>query len=243
MLSYTTCPDTIRKSRLSRQSRGFAGKTLLQTLFFFLLVTQICFAQWVPTNGPGSAQMEKISALKDQSVSHLPVTDTNVFTNTPFPFRTDQLTRDGLRSGTPPIRKAMSPQSQIYVIDSAIVRATWDTTRTLFSFNACGKWTFQLSQKLVGDLWKDGALQTTTYDTNNNVLTDASEFWSNNQWVKNLRNTYTYDAIGNNISCLIEWGYLNEWMISQRETYTYDENRNRLTELSELYQGSLWVNC
>jgi hypothetical protein len=29
-----------------------AGKTLLQTLFFFLLVTQICFAQWVQTNGP-----------------------------------------------------------------------------------------------------------------------------------------------------------------------------------------------
>ena len=27
-------------------------KTFLQTLFFFLLVTQICFAQWVQTNGP-----------------------------------------------------------------------------------------------------------------------------------------------------------------------------------------------
>ncbi len=30
----------------STKSRN-VGKTLLQTLFFFLLVTQICFAQWV----------------------------------------------------------------------------------------------------------------------------------------------------------------------------------------------------
>jgi hypothetical protein len=39
MLSSTACPDYSGKSRLS-------GKTLLLTLFFFLLVTQLCFAQW-----------------------------------------------------------------------------------------------------------------------------------------------------------------------------------------------------
>jgi tetratricopeptide (TPR) repeat protein len=33
------------KSRLSAAKTGNAGKTFLQTLFFFLLVTQICFAQ------------------------------------------------------------------------------------------------------------------------------------------------------------------------------------------------------
>ena len=27
-------------------------KRILQTLFFFLLVTQICFAQWIQVNGP-----------------------------------------------------------------------------------------------------------------------------------------------------------------------------------------------
>jgi len=43
MLSFT-------KSRPSANKAGFAGKTLLQTLFFFLLVTQFCFAQWYPQN-------------------------------------------------------------------------------------------------------------------------------------------------------------------------------------------------
>ena len=40
------------KSRLSVAKAGFTGKTFTQTLFFFLLVTQICFAQWVQTSGP-----------------------------------------------------------------------------------------------------------------------------------------------------------------------------------------------
>ena len=39
MLSLTACPDYSGKSRT-------AGKTLLQTLFFFLIAMQICFAQW-----------------------------------------------------------------------------------------------------------------------------------------------------------------------------------------------------
>ncbi|NTW44778.1 MAG: T9SS type A sorting domain-containing protein [Anaerolineaceae bacterium] len=34
-----------------------AGKTLLQISFFFLLLTQICFAQWVQTNGPAFFQV------------------------------------------------------------------------------------------------------------------------------------------------------------------------------------------
>lgn len=43
MLSKTTCPDTIGKSR-------YAGKQSLQIFFFFFLVTQFYFAQWVFQN-------------------------------------------------------------------------------------------------------------------------------------------------------------------------------------------------
>ena len=43
MLSYTACPDNSGKSRLD-------GKTFIQILFFFLIVTQICFAQWYHQN-------------------------------------------------------------------------------------------------------------------------------------------------------------------------------------------------
>ncbi|MBE0570942.1 MAG: T9SS type A sorting domain-containing protein, partial [Ignavibacteriaceae bacterium] len=43
MLSLTACPDNSGKSR-------FTGKTLKHILFFFLLLTQICFAQWYQQN-------------------------------------------------------------------------------------------------------------------------------------------------------------------------------------------------
>ena len=37
-------------------------KTLLQILFFFLLVTQLCFAQWVQTNGPYGGPVTALAA-------------------------------------------------------------------------------------------------------------------------------------------------------------------------------------
>src|SRR5512140_761531 len=61
----------------------------------------------------------------------------------------------GYESTRIPHRKVLSPQSQTYVIDTAIVRSTSDTTRHLYSFNASGKRTCDLTQKLAGELWVD----------------------------------------------------------------------------------------
>lgn len=60
MLSSTACPENSGKSR-------HAGKTLLQTLFFFLLVTQICFAQWVQLG------------LNYKSVKNIAARNSNIF--------------------------------------------------------------------------------------------------------------------------------------------------------------------
>jgi len=47
MLSYTTCPNTFTKSCLHAIKARNARKSFLQITFFFMLVTQICIAQWV----------------------------------------------------------------------------------------------------------------------------------------------------------------------------------------------------
>jgi hypothetical protein len=65
MFNELTCPSTIENSNPLR-------KFFLQTLFFFLLVTQICFAQWVQTNGPYGGD-----------ISCLTVNGTNLFAGTP----------------------------------------------------------------------------------------------------------------------------------------------------------------
>jgi 7,8-dihydropterin-6-yl-methyl-4-(beta-D-ribofuranosyl)aminobenzene 5'-phosphate synthase len=51
MLSSTTCPETIEKSRPHNIKVSNAGKSFLQITILFLLLTQICSAQWVQTNG------------------------------------------------------------------------------------------------------------------------------------------------------------------------------------------------
>ena len=56
MLSSTACPDYSGKSRL-------AGKTFLHTLFFFLLATQICFAQWYQQNSGTTKNLHDVVFL------------------------------------------------------------------------------------------------------------------------------------------------------------------------------------
>ena len=58
-----------------------------------------------------------------------------------------------------PVRKVVLPQSQIYVIDTAIVRSTRDTTRHLYTFNAKAKRTLDSTQRLTGDLWGDSVVR------------------------------------------------------------------------------------
>jgi len=100
-------------------------------------------------------------------------------------------------------KKMLSPQSQIYVIDTAIVRNTHDTTRHLYSFNAKAKWTTDLTQNVRGGLRVDTQRETNTYDASNNILSDLYEQWSNGQWVNSLRWTWTYDAKNNMLSCSV----------------------------------------
>jgi hypothetical protein len=54
MLSFTACPDSSGKSRNT-------GKKLIKILFFFLLVTQICFAQWYQQNSGTTEELLGVS--------------------------------------------------------------------------------------------------------------------------------------------------------------------------------------
>jgi hypothetical protein len=144
-----------------------------------------------------SAQVEQAIAPNEQHLSHLAGTRTNGFQSTRHLFRTDAFNHDGMSRSKSPIRKAFSSQSEIYVIDTAIVvRSSKDTTRHLYSFNAAAKTNADLTQKLTGGLWKDTLRGTYTYDASNNMLSDLKELWSNGQLANSYRYTYAYDASG-----------------------------------------------
>jgi hypothetical protein len=69
-LNNVSFPSKLGKSRLSRQSRGYAGKKLYLLVLILLLTTEI-FPQWVQTNGPS-----------ERIISSIAVIDTNLFAGT-----------------------------------------------------------------------------------------------------------------------------------------------------------------
>ena len=151
---------------------------------------------------------------------------------TSYPFLNDRFYPNGHKTISPPTNKMFFPQSQIYVIDTAIVISEQDTTRHLYSFNASAKRTSDLIQKLIGGIWVDTVRHTNTYDANNNMLTDLCEYWENGQWVNKYRREYTYDANNNVLSYLEEHWENGQLVNSYLYTYTYDANNNMLSYLT-----------
>ena len=180
---------------------------------------------------------------------------------------------DDLSSGLPqrlrPPQRMSSPQSQLHLIDTAVVWSLRDTTRHVYSFNASGMRTSDLTQKLVGDRWIDTFREIILYSANNLLLSQTYEYWLNGQWVLSSRytNTFdatgnrlaactesftdgqlasgqrytsTYDALGNALSDLYEGWANGQWEKSYRRTYTYDAGRNMLTYLHEDWSTGHW---
>jgi hypothetical protein len=139
-------------------------------------------------------------------------------------------------------RKSSQHTETYYVIDTAVVRSTTDTTRHVYSFNSNGKVTSDVTQLLVGDLWVNAWRISNTYDASNDMLSELYEEWSNGQWVILFRHICTYDANGNMLSYLTETWTNSQWVNWQRYTYTYDANGNTLSELQEDWENGQWVN-
>ena len=254
-----------------------------------LLLCHFASAQWVQTD-----------RLNDRQVPHHPLMGTNVSREIPREFlglpaqhrmQTDVVNRfdslraksmqlqlpdgkfipNGSQSSVRPLKRTSSPQSQIYVIDTAIVRSTTDTTRHLYSFNAEAKRTSDLTQNLRGGVWIDSWRETYTYDASNNwlseldedrstgqwmnsqrdtytydangrMLSQSDEDWSTGQWVGIWRGTYTYNANGDMLSLLVEDWSTGQWMNYQRYTYTYDANGRMLSQLEEDWSTGQWMN-
>jgi hypothetical protein len=155
----------------------------------------------------------------------------------------DLLKTNGHHRNPLALRKVVSPASQFYLFDTAIVRSITfqDTTRHLYSFNVNGKRISDLTQMLTGGQWVDNRRQTSTYHARGNMLTDLYENWSDSQWVGSQRFTYTYDANNNMLTDLYETWSNGQWVGLYRSTYTYDTNGNRLTDLDEGWSNGQWV--
>ena len=128
--------------------------------------------------------------------------------STLYPFLSDSHLQNAFQRNTTTIQRMATPNSQVSVIDTAIVLSEYDTTRYVYSFNAKARKTSELIQMFKGDLWLDSLRGTYTYDANNNMLSSLHEYlgYRKGQWVNSERETYTYDANNNLLSHLSRIG-------------------------------------
>ena len=108
--------------------------------------------------------------------------------------------------------QVLSPLTQVWVVDTAVVYTTTDTTRHRYSFNEQAK-----------------------------MIIDLVERWTTGQWVNYWRYTFSYDANGRMLTRLYEQVINSQWVNGDRLTCTYDTNGNMATRQYENWQGGVWV--
>jgi hypothetical protein len=224
-------------------------------------LSSYAFAQWVQTHNPEDPRLTYPSFREKNTLQGTPRAlrglssryhtepvnerwaDSLGMMRPGMPYANERLTRNAVRRGTSLARTISTAQSQLYVIDTAIVRSTYDTTRHLYSFIPTGKPTSDLTQQLKGEIWVDALRETRTYDACSNMLTDISEQWSMGQWLRGGWNfAYTYDA---NNNCLSRWNEMwsnGQLVFGDHYTYTYDANGNVLSDLRVEWSNGQWVN-
>ena len=135
----------------------------------------------------------------------------------------------------------LSRNARVWVVDTALVYSTTDTTRHRYSFNGRAQMTIDLTEEWQASLWANSDCYTYTYDANGRMLTQLYELWTNNQWVNDWRETYTYDANGNMLTELAEVWTNDQWVNSRRITSTYDAWGRILTRANEYWAINLWL--
>ncbi|MEK7262914.1 MAG: T9SS type A sorting domain-containing protein [Bacteroidota bacterium] len=156
--------------------------------------------------------------------------------HTPVAFDDEEL----LRTPRQPIR--FSSSAQLYVVDTAVVLNTSDTTRYIYSYNTEGRMTLRLIERWLNGQWKNFNRYAYGYDAIGNLFSELVEKWSNEQWGNNYRYTYSYDINGDLLSVVKDSWVSGNWMNFSRSTYTYEANGNLLSVLVEYRSNLQWVN-
>ena len=219
-----------------------------------VLLSHIAFAQLIQTNGRNDPQIARQPNVLPETVQSRPPNQRRMQAESlsrldpPGAKRMqlqspdEPLILNRIQKGPGSLRRMSSPQSQTFVIDTATEWSTTGGWRHLYSFDANGKMTSDLTQYRKSTIWVDTLRSAYTYDEDGNILSYSRDSWSSGQWKIDARGTYTYDASNNRLSDLFERWENGQWVAKSRHTYTYDAGNNMLSDLDEVYSDGQWGN-
>lgn len=201
-------------------------KTLLQILFFSLLLSATAF----PQHGIYSEEIMESADIKYQREN----LKLNAYVLKEFNVEDSRVT----------LNKSQ-PENSFLTVE--MIHQVWDTTQ-IINFRKY-TYTYDMNDNLFETLvkewngtgWEKDWKVTYTYDVNNNVFRYIMEMWDGNNWVNSRRMTFTYDVNNNPTRKLDEIWNNNNWENYKRLTYTYDENNNMIGMLQETWSTPNWV--
>jgi len=114
--------------------------------------------------------------------------------------------------------------SEVFVIDTAIVWSTADTTRHRYSFSPAGKVTYDLTERWLEGQWMDAQRVLYSYDTHGHLVSRLAQIWSEGEWVNSSLQIIAYDGNGNMLSQLSQEWSNSQWVNGILYTATFDAN-------------------
>jgi hypothetical protein len=117
--------------------------------------------------------------------------------------------------------------------------------RVSYTYNASGKPLTVISENWTGLEWRNFMMMTNTYDANGYLVNTLSQaFYAiSPSWINSSQTNYTNNPDGTvNQSVMQTWDGVSAWTNSRRSTYTYNPSGKALTDLTELWLGSAWLN-
>ena len=125
---------------------------------------------------------------------------------------------------------------------------SWDfLSRTTFAYNSFYKENASVESSLNGAVWNEDYRNTNyIYDSNTNLLSQTSQFWSGAAWENISKTTNTYDASNNQLTALYQnWnpGTLM-WENAYYMENTFDATNHQLSAISQNWNinTSSWDN-
>ena len=137
--------------------------------------------------------------------------------------------------------KSATSGTPVYLIDTALILSTEDTTRHVYSFNAAGKRSSDITQWLKAGHWADSLRETDTFDALNRRLSMWFERRTNGGWEGIDRYTFLDDAPWHLRSYIYSVWANDQWADQARTVVTYDGRDNLVLDASDLRSNGQWV--
>jgi|GEM_PF-3237480 len=201
------------------------------TAIFFLVASGVLTAQEYQFEDVRHSLLQKVLQKQMQSL-HTPEEKSDQESATLTPTALYIPSRNDLRAAL----------SDLYKIDTAVVRLTNDTMRYIFTHDGSGEEITEVQQQWADNHWENMYRTTTVWNNGMTAMTITEEVWEIDHWRGNERYTLWFDAAGNSTGYLSEVWWDKQWQNVDRYTVTYDAGGFPLVYLYELWYEGNWLN-